>query len=228
MRIRRVGLDACRELGGAVVVVDVLRSFTTAAIGFAAGARTLYAADDPERARELAAAAPGAVTVGSRPGGAPIDGFDLPNSPARVAEGAIDGRDIVMSTAGGVRGLVASQRADLLLAGSLVCAGATAALLRRERPSEVAFVITGVWTDRDGDEDHACADLIEAMLFDPWVDPAPYEARVRASDFGRRFTGPPHADLPAADLECCARANRYGFAMRAQRHGAGVRLVPER
>jgi 2-phosphosulfolactate phosphatase len=228
MEFRRVGLDACPGLTGTVVVVDVLRSFTTAAYGFAAGAGAVYAADGPLQARTLIDAIPGALTVGSLPGGAQIPGFDLPNSPARLAGGALAGRPIVMSTAGGVRSLLASVNADLLLATSLVCAGATARLLRRRAPDCVTFVITGIWTDRDGDEDYACADLIEALLDHEVVDPAPFEARVRGSDFGRRFTGGPDAPLPAADLECCASADRFDFGLRAQRDGTGVILVPER
>ncbi len=228
MEIRRVGLDACPELTGTVVVVDVLRSFTTAAFGFAAGAGALHAADGPAHARALSERIPGALTVGSLPGGAPIPGFDLPNSPARLEGRALDGRPIVMSTAGGVRSLLASAGADLLLAASLVCASATARVLRRLAPSRLTFVITGIWTDRDGEEDYACADLIEALLSGGTVDPGPFEARVRSSDFGRRFTGGPESPLPLADLECCARADRFDFALRAQREGGGVELVPQR
>ncbi len=228
MEIRRVGLDACADLCGTVVAVDVLRSFTTAAFAFAAGAGALHAADGPQHARELIDNIPGALTIGSLPGGAPIQGFDLPNSPARLVGRALAGQPIVMSTAGGVRSLLASANADLLLAAGLVCASATARLLRRHAPSRVTFVITGIWTDRDGDEDYACADLIEALLADETVDPAPYEARVRNSDFGRRFTGGPDAPLSAADLECCARADRFDFALRAQREGASVVLAPVR
>ena len=228
MRVQRVGLAACPELTGTVVVVDVLRSFTTAAVAFAAGARAIYAVEDASQARTLTHAIPGALTVGSLPGGASVPGFDLPNSPARLAGGDLAGRTLLMSTAGGMRSLLTSVNADLVLAAGLVGAGATARLLKRLAPSSVTFVITGIWTDRDGDEDHACADLIEALLVDEHVDPAPFEARVRNSDFGRRFTGAPDSVLPAADLECCARANRYDFALRAHRDGATVVLVPER
>jgi 2-phosphosulfolactate phosphatase len=227
MKMRRAGLAACPDLEGTVVVVDVLRSFTTVAFGFAAGARSVHAAEDPAEARALIEAMPGALTVGAQPGGMPIPGFDLPNSPARVAAARLAGRDIVMSTAGGMRGLLTSTRADHLLAASLVCAGATARLLKRLAPERVTFVITGIWTDRDGDEDHACADLIEALLAHDEVDPAPFEARVRRSDFGRRFTGAPDSALPAADLECCAHANRFDFALRARRDGARITLLPE-
>ncbi len=227
-KIQRVGLAACPGLTGTVVVVDVLRSFTTAAVAFAAGARAIYAVEDAAQARRLTDAIPGALTVGSLPGGASIPGFDFPNSPARLAAVELAGRALLMSTAGGMRGLLTSVNADLVLAAGLVGAAATARLLERLAPSRLTFVITGIWTDRDGDEDHACADLIEALLADERVDPAPFEARVRNSDFGRRFTGGPDSPLPAADLEHCARANRFDFALRVRREGTTVVLAPER
>ncbi len=226
METRRVRLDECAALTGAVVVVDVLRSFTTAAYGVAGGARSLCATDDPVRARALVEASPGALAVGSLPGGAPIPGFDLPNSPARLDRCDLAGRDLVLTTAGGVRGLLSATRADLLLAGSLVCARATARLLARRAPARVSFVITGIWTDRDGDEDHACADLIEALIEDDSVDPAPFEERVRRSDFGRRFTGGDDSPLPLADLERCARADRFDFALQARRDAGRIVLLP--
>src|SRR6185503_1660179 len=102
------------------------------------------------------------------------------------------GRRIIHCTAAGVRGLVRSRRADRLLASSMVCAGATARYLRRLAPPAIALVVTGNWSDRDGDEDSACADYIEALLRGESPDPAPFAERVRASDFGRRFTDPDH------------------------------------
>jgi hypothetical protein len=48
---------------------------------------------------------------------------------------------------------------------------------------------------------------------------------VRHSDFGRRFGHPDHSQLPADDLELCAQADRFAFAM-PMRHD-GDRLVIE-
>ena len=97
MEIRRVGLEACADLTGTVVAVDVLRSFTTAAFAVAAGAGALHAADGAQHARELIDRIPGALTIGSLPGGAPIQGFDLPNSPARLVGRALASRKPVRS-----------------------------------------------------------------------------------------------------------------------------------
>ena len=45
------------------------------------------------------------------------------------------------------------------------------------------------------------------------ADRAQYEQRVRQSDFGRRFGAAAYPHLPAADLDLCAAADRFGFAM---------------
>lgn len=225
MEIRRSDLAHGHELEGVVVVVDVLRAFSTAAYGFARGARAVVAAHSLEEIEPLKRQHAPAITVGARPGGWPVAGLDYGNSPASIAALDLTGVTLIEYSAGGVRGLIDCDRASEVLAGSLVCARATAHYIRALDPALVTFVITGLWTDRDGDEDHACADLIEAYLLGHCPAPATFEQRVRRSDFGRRFGHPDHPHLPLADLELCALADRFEFAM-PMRHD-GDRLIVE-
>jgi 2-phosphosulfolactate phosphatase len=95
-------------------------------------------------------------------------------------------------------------------------------LLRALAPPSVTLVVTGMWTDRDGDEDHACADLIEALLRGDDPPRAPYAARVRESDFGRRFSAGTDPHLPVADLDCCAAVDRFDFALPIRRTERGM------
>jgi 2-phosphosulfolactate phosphatase len=74
-------------------------------------------------------------------------------------------------------------------------------------------VITGEWVDRDGDEDIACADYIEALIHDERTDTEGFVQRVRDSDFGRRFAAGTWPNLPVADLDIAAAADRFDFAM---------------
>jgi len=226
MKILRSDLPHCPELHGAVVVIDVLRSFTTIAYAFAQGAREVIPVDSVEAARELRARDPDALAIGAVGGGSPAPGLDIGNSPATVSGLALAGRRIIQYTAGGTRGLVACDQAVVLLAASLVCASATAAYLRLLRPPSVTLVVTGIWSDRDGDEDHACADLIEALLrgYDP--PRAQFAERVRNSDFGRRFAAGTDPNLPLADLDCCAAVDRFGFAMPMNRLRDGLLIRP--
>jgi 2-phosphosulfolactate phosphatase len=214
MEVRRADLATIPDPEGVIVVIDVLRSFTTAAYAFAAGARAIYPVEKVERAFALASDLPGALTMGAAGGGWPIPGFDLTNSPAAIAGRNLSGRELIHCTAGGVQAVSLWRDAPFVFAASLACARATARQIRRIAPARLTLVVTGKWTDRDGDEDFACADYVEALLRDENAEPAPFERRVRQSDFGRRFTGEPGSAHPAEDLECCAVADRFDFAMR--------------
>lgn len=226
MRFSRVFLNRVQARptdADTVVVIDVLRSFTTAAVALARGASAIYPVENVSSAAGLAGQMENALSVGAVGGGDPVPGFDFGNSPAQLAGLDLSGRSLVMSTAAGVRGLQRFHHARRLYACALVCARATAAAIRADKPDEVCFVITGEWVDRDGDEDIACADYLEALLRGEQPAAEHYAQRVRDSDFGRRFSAGTWPNLPAADLDLCAQADVFDFAMPVQRENG--RLV---
>lgn len=226
MRFSRVFLNRVQARptdADTVVVIDVLRSFTTAAVALARGARAIYPVENVTSAAGLAGQMENALSVGAVGGGDPVPGFDFGNSPAQLAGLDLSGRSLVMSTAAGVRGLQRFHHARRLYACALVCARATAAAIRADDPDEVCFVITGEWVDRDGDEDIACADYLEALLCGEQTAAEDYVQRVRNSDFGRRFSAGTWPNLPPADLDLCAQADLFDFAMPVQRENG--RLV---
>lgn len=205
----------------AVVAIDVLRSFSTAAYALADGASAIYPVETVSAANRLHKELPEALMVGALPGGRPIPGFDVGNSPSALSGPAappLAGRPVILTTAAGVRALVRFRDAPLLFAASLVCAGATARALLAAAPRRVVLVTTGEWIDRDGDEDIACADYLTSMLRGEKFDRRALEERVRRSDFGRRFAAGSDPALPPADLALCAQADRFDFAMLVTRH----------
>jgi 2-phosphosulfolactate phosphatase len=224
MKVLRSDLRHCGELDGAVVVIDVLRSFTTTAYALSCGADEVIAVDSIDAARAIRASDPSVLAIGAVPGGGPVPGLDMGNSPSQIAALDLRGRRVVLYTAGGTRALVACSHASVLLAGTMVCAAATAAHLLALAPPSVTLVITGMWSDRDGDEDHACADLIEALLRGENPARASYAMRVRSSDFGRRFSAGTDPNLPSADLDCCAAADRFDFALPIRRMSSGAMI----
>lgn len=216
MRFSRVYLNRLQEQAvgdDTVVVIDTLRSFTTAATALAGGARAVYPVESIAAAQALRDRIADSLLVGAVGGGDPIPGFDFGNSPAALAVAGLAGRAVVMSTAAGVRGLQRHRQARRLYAAALVCGRATAAAIRAAGADEVCFVITGEWVDRNGDEDLACADYIEALLRGESPEPAVFARRTRDSDFGRRFLAGTWPNLPLADLEIAADVDRYDFAM---------------
>ncbi|MCG2578505.1 2-phosphosulfolactate phosphatase [Dechloromonas sp. XY25] len=215
--LNRLQDQACS--GDTVVVIDVLRSFTTAAVVLANGARAVYPVEGVATTVARLAQMPDAVSVGAVGGGDPVPGFDFGNSPWQLMQADLTGKNVVMTTAAGVRGLQRFRQARRLYAASLVCARATAKAIRASGAAEVCFVITGEWVDRDGDEDIACADYIEALLRGEAVNPDSFAQRVRDSDFGRRFTAGTWPHLRRGDLELAAHADLFNFAMPVWREG---------
>lgn len=216
MKFSRVFLNRLQDLPRAidtVVVIDVLRSFTTAAVALSRGAAAIYPVEGIAASIALFDTLDQAVSVGAVGGGDPVPGFDFGNSPSALMQADLAGKAVVMSTAAGVRGLQRFRQARQLYAASLVCAQATADAIRAAGAREVCFVITGEWVDRDGDEDIACADYIEALLRGKTVNPELFAQRVRQSDFGQRFEAGTWPNLPIADLELAMRVNAFNFAM---------------
>ena len=220
MQFSRIFLNRLQDEADAqdtVVVIDVLRSFTTAAVALARGARAIYPVDGLAAAACLAERLRDAVSVGAVAGGAPAPGFAFGNSPAQLLKAELAGRAVVLCTAAGVLGLRHFRHARRLYAASLVCASATARAIQAAGAQRVCFVITGEWVDRDGDEDIACADYLEARLRGMPVQPEVFARRVHHSDFGRRFAAGRHAHLPVADLELAAQIDRFDFALPVHR-----------
>ena len=72
MDFRRSDLAHGHELEGLVVVVDVLRAFSTSAYAFAAGARAVVVAHSLDEIEPLKRRHAPAITVGAQPGGFPV------------------------------------------------------------------------------------------------------------------------------------------------------------
>lgn len=216
------------EATGAVVVVDVLRAFTTAAYALAAGARRIWLVDSVEAALALKAGRPGTLAMGEDHGRR-ITGFDFANSPAEVAGADLAGRDLVQRTSAGTRGVVAARAAQRRWCASLVCASATAAAVTASGLGAPAYVITGQRSETlRGEDDRATAELIERVRTGrPRAATATAEA-IRSSDEAARTLalGPGHVD--PRDVELATRVDLFDFAMEARVRPDGLELAATR
>lgn len=222
--ISYVTLEQADRAAGVVVVIDVLRAFTVAALALAAGASAIRCVRTVDEALTVRDDHPRALAMGEHNHGRKVPGFDLGNSPTELAGIDVATRLLVHRTSAGTQGLVASAgNADHLFAASFVCAAATARAVLELNPDDVTFVATGV-DHRDGDEDIACAEYIAAMLTGAAPDPDAYLRRVLESDAAKAFRKD-DADFPEADLHEAVRLDAVGFALRAQVDYGQVTLV---
>lgn len=222
MRIKRLqGLAGAPAATGTVVVVDVLRAFTTAAFAFARGARAIQLVETPEEAFALRRAEPELLLVGEVEG-RPIPGFDYGNSPEAIDAAPLAGRTLVLRSSSGTRGVVRSEHATRIYLGSFVVAGATVRALRAAG-GDVSLLAMGWAGDGHGDEDDACADLLEARFFGRPHDLATCLAKARASRAARNGFDPAQEWITPGDVERALQVDRFDFAMRVER--AHDRLV---
>ncbi len=213
------------ERAGAVVVVDVIRAFTTAAYAFAAGAREIYLVDSVEEALRFKADVPGMVAMGEDHGRRPA-GFDLPNSPVAVSRADLDGRTLVQRTSAGTRGVVAACSADRLWCASLVCASATAAAVDASGLGEPTYVITGRFEDRPqrGDDDLLTAQLIERARLGQHLSAQATAAAVASSDEARRTLALGAGHVDPDDIVYATRVDEFDFAMEVERRPGALVL----
>jgi 2-phosphosulfolactate phosphatase len=215
MLIHRASLDTCGNEKDTVIVIDVLRAFTTAAYAFSRGAREIILASTIEHAYELKERYPDALLVGELRG-YPIDRFDYGNSPSGLASLDLTGRRLVHRTTAGTQGAIRSKGARHILATGFATASATIQKALSFSPASITLVQTELLPNGNGDEDVACADLIETTLRGEPVDLKSLKQRVRNSVSGLKFTGPPGSIFPAADLEAALQVDIFDFAMIAE------------
>ncbi|MGW7422619.1 2-phosphosulfolactate phosphatase [Streptomyces sp. NPDC054813] len=224
MRTTFTGVSGLSSPPDVAVVVDVMRAFTVAAGAFGRGAERIVFAETLDEALELKARHPGWLAFQDGP---VVPGFDLANSPARLRSLDVAGRTVVQRTTAGTAGALAVAGARLLLCASFVVAGATAAVLRRERPEAVTFVVTG-----DGgraEEDLACAQYIAGRVVDDGLDPGPFVDRARNSDAAARLAEGVRLGwegIHPEDVPLCLETDAFPFAMAAAREDGHLVLRP--
>ena len=223
MQIKKVRRDCCHQIDSSdlVVVIDVIRAFTTAAFAFLHGAEKIILVSGVDEAFLLQKKYPQALLMGEQ-SGVPVEGFHFGNSPVDIMNGQIKGRTLIQRTSSGTQGVVSSQHADIILTASFVNAEATLKHIRALNPQRVTFVITCM--TKGGDEDLALADYLEKRLLNENVDTDAYLQRVVDSAIGKAFLSGDFAHFPKADLEACLRIDTVPLACQVFREAGELTL----
>lgn len=161
-----------------VVVIDVIRAFTTAAILLARGAVDILCVADAAQAAIAAEAGPTARLQVGEHLHRPTAVVDIPNSPLAALAAHVQGQSLILFTTNGTRGLLRTRPRTTVLAGAVVNSAATAEWILANRPgADVRLVVT----DPTAPEDRLCADYLAAFLNRRTVDVARTRALVLAS-----------------------------------------------
>ena len=203
-------LDGAARARGAVVVIDVFRAFTTAAVALSNGAEKVIMVGSVDEAVALRAAGAGQVCMGEVDGRAP-EAFDFGNSPYAVRDVDFRGRTIIQRTSAGTQGIVTAAGAERMYAGALVTARATARALGPE-PLVWLVAMGKNGLDRT-DEDEMCALHLRNLLEGRPGDAAAVRGAILAAGEAARFRDPAGRDSHPGDLEIALDVDRYDFAV---------------
>jgi len=211
LKFHYTDLDDCHTAKGVVIVIDVLRAFSTAAYAFSRGAKEVILARTVEEALSLKSTLSPSKAMGEVQGLRP-QGFDFGNSPTYINETDLSGVTMIHRTSAGTQGVARSQGAEVMLAASFVVANATVRYISNLAASEVTFVITGKFYN-GGDDDIACAEYLEDLLRGNRPDVKPFLKRVFESKDAFPHLDPEQRAFPRSDLDYCTQVDKFDFAM---------------
>lgn len=148
--------------GYAIVAIDVIRATTTAISSVAAGWRC-FPVSSLEHALPVAARLNHPLLVGELGGNMPY-GFDVTNSPAKLARRPDNSRPIILLSSSGTRLIVDAAPADAVYLCCLRNVAPTAEFLA-ERHNRVAVIGAGT-RGEFREEDQMCCAMVAARLMD--------------------------------------------------------------
>jgi len=215
--VRKSLLAGAREAEGIAVVIDVLRAFTCTAFMMHLGADRTALLAEPEAVLRLKHEQ-GYLAVGEIEGRM-VRGFDLGNSPSQIlaaGRALFAGRIVAQRTSAGVTGAVAAaHRAEAVILGSYVTAGAIARHIRdlSPPPQVVSLVDMGSAGKEVTPDDEACADYIEHLLTGRAYDHVAALHRIVEHECTQKFLRGDQPHYPPADPVYCLQRDLFNFVL---------------
>ncbi len=217
-------LEGARRARGTVIIVDVFRAFTTAAVAFSRGANRIVLVAEVDEALALRDRGVGEICMGEVGGKRP-DGFDFGNSPYDISRADVEGKTIIQSTRAGTVGMAAASHAERLYGGSFAVASATVDAIRRDDPEVVTIVAMGSEGRVRTDEDEQCSLYLRNLFQGRRPDDASVRSLVLAGQEAQKYGNPDLPHFPIQDRDMALDIDSHAFAIRV-RHRDGL-LVAE-
>jgi 2-phosphosulfolactate phosphatase len=206
-------LEGARRARGIVVIVDVLRAYTTAAVALSRGASKIVLVAEVEEALALRSYGVGELCMGEV-GGMRPEGFDFGNSPSQLSRADVQGKTIIQSTRAGTVGMNAAEEADQLYGGSFAVASATVEAISRHAPPLVTIVAMGSEGRIRTDEDEQCVLYLRNLLLGVTPDHDSVRSLMLAGSEARKYGNPATPHFPVEDRDMAATIDSHNFAIR--------------
>jgi len=208
-------VEGAKMAKGVTVIIDVFRAFSVGCYAFDSGAAGIIATAEVEDAFQLRSKYANSVLVGERDEKM-IPGFDFGNSPTEILQADLRGKTVIHTTTAGTQGLINANRADLVLTGSFVNAGAIVKFIQALNPALVTLVAMGYRAIISAEEDLLCADYIKDGLMNRNTVSDEKIASLKNTS-GKRFFNPDNIySSPPSDFFLCTMKNRFSFVLKAE------------
>lgn len=218
-------MEGARQAKGIAVVVDVFRAFSTACFIMLQGASRLITVSHVDEAYQLKEDHPEYLLAGERDG-IKLQGFYFGNSPSEIMKSDLAGSTVVLTTSAGTKGLLeARNRADAVVTGSFVNAGATADWIRRQKPKDVSIICMGWNAAQFAEEDQLYAGYLKGILSGTAVDYPSILNRLTHERTTPSFLDLPDTGYHQQDLELCLDLDRLASPLRLSSHENQMELV---
>ena len=219
MEIRLASLlDGARAAEGVVVIIDVFRAYTTAAVALSRGVEKIVLVAEVEEAIALRERGVGDLCVGEV-GGMRPEGFDFNNSPSQMSRADIAGKTVIQSTRAGTVGMAAATGAKKLYGGSFAVASATVSAISSQRPELLTIVAMGSEGRVRADEDEQCALFIKNLFQGRRADHESVRNLVLAGEESQKYDDPTKPHFPPEDREMALAIDSHDFAIKVEREG---------
>ena len=213
-------IEGARNAKGVAVIIDVFRAFSVACYAVDSGAVRIIAASEVSEAFHLKEKYKNSVLVGERDE-KKIAGFDFGNSPTEIIKADLSGKTVIQTTTAGTQGLINAAKAETILTGSFVNAGAIVKYIKSINPDHVSLVAMGYRATISAEEDLICAKMISNELKNKRPIPDNRISELQNTS-GKRFFVPGNIDFsPPADFFLCTMINKFDFVLKATRRFDG-------
>ena len=209
-------LRDARDAQGTVIIIDVFRAFTTAAVAFSRGASKIVLVAEVDEALALRNRGVGELCMGEVDGQRPL-GFDFGNSPHELSKADVRGKTLIQSTRAGTVGVSAAANADIIYGGSLVLAEATVKAISRDAPELVTIVAMGAEGRERTDEDEQCALYLRNLFLGRTPDHTAVRSLILAGQEAQKYGDPERPHFAAEDRDMALRIDSAPFAIRVTR-----------
>jgi len=201
------------EFTDAMIIIDVLRSFSTTAYLLALPVKKIYLVKNIEEAHEYQNLFPDSVLIGESKGITPTS-FDYGNSPSAVKNNAdLRNKVIIMSTTNGITALLKEKKCCSVYATSFLNLFATA-LKMKEKGYKNIKLKPLTFRGEICQADLNCAEMLKKILLEEKCNVQHFINQIYRSKSASVYLKDNNTSFPINDFKMSLEVDRFPFAMR--------------